>query len=76
MPLPDEDDPVLDEDDLSYYDTIGDEDSPPELIGDDAAYISAPRLDETILYRADAAGDPSDDEVDDTQDQDSADTEE
>lgn len=76
VPLPDEDDPILDEDDLSYYETIGDEDSPPELIGDDAAYISAPRLDETILYRADAAGDPSDDEADDTQDQESADTEE
>lgn len=76
VPLPDEDDPILDEDDLSYYDTIGDEDSPPELIGDDAAYISAPRLDETILYRADAANGPADDEAGDTDDQDSADTEE
>lgn len=75
VPLPNEDDPALDEDDLRHYDTISDDDSPPELMTETAAYISAPRLDQTILYRAEAT---SDDEQadDDTHDQDSADTEE
>lgn len=75
VPLPTEDDPTRDEDDLSYYDAIGDEDSPPELLTDDAAYITAPRLDETMLYRAEDHQAEESTNTDEPEDQDSDDTE-
>ncbi len=34
------------------YATFTDEDTAPLIVADDAAYVVAPRLDQTILYRA------------------------
>lgn len=34
------------------YDAFSDDDPPPVLVTDEAAYVEAPRLDQTLLYRA------------------------
>lgn len=75
VPVPDADDPIRDEEALRHYDSVGDEDRPPKLVTDDAAYITAPRLDETVIYRAAADQAEAASDTDEREDQDSDDTE-
>ncbi|PRZ11604.1 hypothetical protein [Nesterenkonia sandarakina] len=48
------------------YATFTDEDTAPLIVADDAAYVVAPRLDQTILYRA--AAEPAEEEFPDETD--------
>ncbi|GAA1150490.1 hypothetical protein [Nesterenkonia lutea] len=49
------------QDGAETYPTFTDDDTAPLIVADDAAYVVAPRLDETILYRAPADVDEADD---------------
>lgn len=49
------------QDGAETYPTFTDDDTAPLIVADDAAYVVAPRLDETILYRAPAAPAEADD---------------
>lgn len=56
------------------YEVFSDEDPPPVLVTDRAAYVEAPRVDQTLLYRAEhqppgETGSPANEDEEDTEDE-------
>lgn len=56
------------------YEVFSDEDPPPVLVTDQAAYVEAPRVDQTLLYRAEhqppgETGSPANEDEEDTEDE-------